>query len=237
MQLECIHDRRTRHRSVGLGPDRAANGGHDLTIVDNGVFAFETALQAGAAYEVAVRRQPTNPMQVCTVSNGSGNLNGANVTNVAINCQSSSFSVGGSVSGLAGTGLVLQLNGDGDLPISGNGTFTFETQLASGTQYRVNVAGQPSNPTQVCTVASGSGTIGSTNVTNVRVTCASSTFAVGGTVVGLQGSGLVLQNNGGDDLAVSANGSFTFPAELASGAGLQRNRANRSRRIRIRRAR
>lgn len=202
----------------GSGLTVQLNGGNDLTIVDNGAFAFETALQAGAAYEVTVRRQPTNPTQVCTVSNGSGNLAGGNVTNVAINCQSSSFSVGGSVSGLAGTGLVLQLNGDGDLPIIGNGTFTFETQLASGSQYRVNVAGQPSNPTQVCTVASGAGTIGSTNVTNVRVTCASSTFSVGGTVVGLQGSGLVLQNNGADDLAVGDNGSFTFQSELASGA-------------------
>jgi hypothetical protein len=202
----------------GSGLTVQLNGGNDLTIVDNGAFAFETALQAGAAYEVTVLRQPTNPTQVCTVSNGSGNLAGGNVTNVAINCQSSTFSVGGSVSGLAGTGLVLQLNGDGDLPISGNGTFTFEAQLASGSQYRVNVAAQPSNPTQVCTVASGAGTIGSTNVTNVRVTCASSTFSVGGTVVGLQGSGLVLQNNGADDLAVDDNGSFTFRSELASGA-------------------
>ena len=202
----------------GSGLSVRLNGGNELEIVDNGAFAFETALQAGATYEVTVRRQPANPTQVCTVSNGSGSVAGGNVTNVAINCQSSSFSVGGSVSGLAGAGLVLQLNGDGDLPVGGNGAFTFETQLASGAQYRVNVAAQPSNPTQVCTVASGAGTIGSTNVTNVRVTCASTTFSVGGTVIGLQGSGLVLQNNGADDLAVGDNGLFTFGSELASGA-------------------
>jgi hypothetical protein len=203
----------------GSGLTLRLNGGNDLTIVDNGTFAFETALQAGDTYAVTVRRQPTNPTQVCTVSNGSGAVAGGNVTNVAINCQSSSFSVGGSVSGLAGSGLVLQLNGGGDLPISGDGAFTFDTQLASGSQYRVNVVAQPSNPTQVCTVASGSGTIGGTNVTNVRVTCASATFSVGGTVIGLQGSGLVLQNNGADDLAVGDNGLFTFRSELASGAG------------------
>jgi hypothetical protein len=202
----------------GSGLTVRLNGGSELAIVDNGAFAFETSLQAGAKYEVTVRRQPTNPTQACTVSNGSGTVASGNVTNVAISCQSSNFSVGGSVSGLAGTGLVLQLNGDGDLPISGNGTFTFESELASGSQYRVNVAAQPSNPTQVCTVASGSGTIGSNNVTNVRVTCASATFSVGGTVIGLQGSGLVLQNNGADDLAVGDNGLFTFRSELASGA-------------------
>lgn len=194
------------------------NGGDDLSIVGRGPFAFETALRSGASYQVSVRRQPTNPSQVCTVANGAGTVANGNVTNIAIDCVSSSFTVGGTVSGLAGSGLVLQLNGDGDLPIGSNGSFTFGTPVPSGSQYRVNVAAQPGNPTQVCTVAGGAGQVGSTNVTNVRVTCASSTFSVGGTVIGLLGSGLVLQNNGGDDLAVGADGLFTFPAELASGA-------------------
>jgi len=202
---------------AGSGLRLRLNGGNELSVVNNGAFAFETALPSGASYAVSVGRQPTNPTQVCSVSNGAGTVAG-NVTTVAINCVSSSFTVGGTVSGLAGTGLVLQLNGGGDLPIASNGSFTFETSLASGSQYRVNVATQPSNPTQVCTVAGGAGAIGSTNITNVRVTCASSTFSVGGTVIGLQGSGLVLQNNGADDLPVSANGLFTFGSELASGA-------------------
>jgi uncharacterized delta-60 repeat protein len=41
-------------------------------------------------------------------------------------------------------------------------------------------------------------------------------FKVGGTVVGLQGSGLVLTNLG-NDVAVSANGSFTFPGTAPTG--------------------
>ena len=43
-------------------------------------------------------------------------------------------------------------------------------------------------------------------------------YSVGGTVSGLSGT-VVLQDNGGDDLSVSANGSFTFATPLASGAG------------------
>ena len=44
-------------------------------------------------------------------------------------------------------------------------------------------------------------------------------FTLGGTVTGLAAGGaLVLQNNGGDDLAVSANGGFTFATPLAAGA-------------------
>ncbi len=203
---------------AGSGLVVQLNRGNDLSIVSSGTFAFATALQSGTAYEVSVRRQPTNPAQVCTASNNRGTVAGGNVTNITIDCVSSSFTVGGKVSGLAGSGLVLQLNGDNDLPISSDGNFTFAAPVPSGSQYRVRVDRQPSNPTQVCTVASGTGTIASTNVTNVRVTCASSTFSVGGTVVNLLGAGLVLQNNGGDDIAVGANGTFTFPTELASGS-------------------
>jgi hypothetical protein len=43
------------------------------------------------------------------------------------------------------------------------------------------------------------------------------TYTVGGTVSGLTGS-VVLQDNGGDNLMVSANGSFTFATALAQGA-------------------
>ena len=42
-------------------------------------------------------------------------------------------------------------------------------------------------------------------------------YSVGGTVSGLSGT-VVLQDNGGDDLSVTANGSFTFATALASGA-------------------
>ncbi len=39
--------------------------------------------------------------------------------------------------------------------------------------------------------------------------CAAS-YTVGGVVSGLSGTGLVLQNNGGNNLSINANGSFTF---------------------------
>src|SRR5471030_3155950 len=35
-------------------------------------------------------------------------------------------------------------------------------------------------------------------------------FTIWGSISGLSGTGLVLQNNGGNNLSMSANGSFTF---------------------------
>ena len=203
---------------AGAGLVLELNGGNDLTVTRSGPFAFGVGLADGAAYSVSVKRQPNSPTQVCTIANATGVVAGGNVVNIAVTCHTSSFTIGGMVSGLAGAGLVLQSNGGDDLAIASNGRFTFATKLQSGAAYRVTVQTQPANPPQVCTVANAAGTVGDGDVTNVRVTCATSTFSVGGAVSGLIGRGLVLQNNGGDPLEVDANGAFTFARKLASGA-------------------
>ena len=197
---------------TGTGLVLQNNGGDNLAISANGAFTFSTALASGATYRVTVLTQPSG--QSCTVANGTGTLS-ANVTNVAVNCVGNTFTVGGAVSGLTGTGLVLQNNGGNDLAISAGGAFTFSTAIAGGGAYSVTVLTQASG--QVCTVANGTGTL-SANVTNVAVNCVANAFTVGGIVSGLVGTGLVLQNNGGDNLAISANGSFTFSTALAGGA-------------------
>ncbi len=84
--------------------------------------------------------------------------------------------VGGTVTGLAGTGLVLQNNGGDSLPISASGAFMFAGALSSGTAYSVTVARQPSSPAQTCVVGKGAGTMGTANVTNVQVSCTSASF-------------------------------------------------------------
>ena len=189
------------------------NGGDNLSLSANGPFTFATALAGGTAYNVTVKTSPTG--QTCTVSGGSGTIGSANVTNVVVSCTNvSTYTVGGSVSGLSGT-VVLQDNAGDDLSLLANGPFTFATPLVSGTAYRVTVKASPSG--QACTVSGGSGTIGSANVTNVVVSCTNvSTYTVGGSVSGLSGT-VVLQDNGGDNLSLSANGPFTFATALAGG--------------------
>ncbi len=128
-----------------------------------------------------------------------------------------SYTVGGNVTSLTGSGLVLQLNGAGDLPVSAFGPFTFQGKVATGATYAVTVKTQPTAPAQTCTVMSGSGTMGTANVTNVVVACSTDAFKVGGNVSGLNGT-VVLQNNAGDDLSVTASGPFTFVTPVAVGA-------------------
>ncbi|KTD14702.1 transmembrane protein [Legionella hackeliae] len=190
------------------------NGDDALTINADGTFSFSHPLPPGSIYLVTVQSQPAN--QTCTVTNGSGTITNANITNVTVNCSINTRTVGGSVSGLAASqSVVLQNNGSDNLTVNSNGSFTFSTPVAQGATYNVTVLTQPS--TQTCTVTNGSGTAGASNITNVQVTCATNAYTVGGTVSGLSGT-VVLQNNGGDNLMLNSNGSFTFNTPVAQGA-------------------
>ena len=125
------------------------------------------------------------------------------------------YTLGGSVGGLSGTGLRLQ-NGSGTpLAVSSNGAFSFPDPVTSGTTYAISVATQPTGPSQTCVVSNGTGTAGA-NVTSIGVSCSTNVYKLGGTASGLIGQGLTLQQ-GSAVLAITSNGSFTYPASVASG--------------------
>ncbi len=202
---------------AGTGLVVQNNLGDDATVNANGTYSFAGMLETSQNYSVTVKTQPTNVSQTCIVANPTGTVGGANVTNANITCTTSSFAVGGTVSGLAGTGLVLQNNAGDNLSIAANGAFQFSSAVLSGAAYAVTVLTNPSNVTQTCAVTNGTGNVGNGPVTNVAIVCTTSSFTVGGTVSGLVGTGLVLRNNGGNDLTRNASGPFTFTNAVLSG--------------------
>ncbi|MGZ5252712.1 MAG: delta-60 repeat domain-containing protein, partial [Caldimonas sp.] len=112
------------------------------------------------------------------------------------------YTIGGTVSGLAGSGLVLQNNGAGDLSLGANGTFSFAAPEAAGALYSVSVKVQPTTPSQTCTVGNGAGSVGAVDVTGVTVTCAT-----------LAGGAL--------DAGFAAGGKFLLPPGEAKGVVIQ----------------
>ncbi|MDB4980480.1 MAG: hypothetical protein JWM82_1232 [Myxococcales bacterium] len=203
---------------TGTGLVLQNNAAGDLTVTADGAFTFATPVASGATFTVSVKTQPTAPAQTCQVTGGSGTVGGANVTSVTINCAVNSYTVGGTTSGLVGTGLVLQNDTAGDLSVTTNGVFAFAAPAHGGDAFAVTVKTQPSSPAQTCVVSQGAGTVAAGNVTTVSVDCTTNTYAVGGMVTGLTGAGLVLQNSLGDNLSVTAAGAFTFAKKVASGA-------------------
>jgi 6-phosphogluconolactonase len=122
-----------------------------------------------------------NPANSSTNSGTSGSASSA------AGATSGDYAVGGSVSGMLGNGLTLQINGGSPLPVAANGAFTFPTSLLSGTSYVITIAAQPINPTQTCVLGGASGTVQSSAITNVLVTCTSAPtqFAYGGSQTGI----------------------------------------------------
>jgi 6-phosphogluconolactonase len=111
------------------------------------------------------------------------------------------FSVGGSVTGLTGTGLVLQNNTADNLSLTTNAAFTFAKTLADGTAYSVTVLTQPGNSNQTCTPTKNTGTIATANITNVVITCTTpssgsnvitSIGTTGGTATGNYGAEIII---------------------------------------------
>jgi len=131
---------------------------------------------------------------------------------------SSPASIGGMVSGLAGSGLVLADNGSDHLAVAGNGSFTFATKIPDGGAYSITVLTQPTGPSQRCAVANGSGQAAGSAVTSAAVTCTTNAFTVGGTVYGLAGSAIQLTDKSTDILTISEDGHFSFSNPVASGS-------------------
>src|SRR5258708_13169932 len=86
------------------------------------------------------------------------------------------YTIGGTVTGLTGTGLVLQDNGGDNLSITGNTAFTFKTSIAKGLPYNVAVSTPPSSPAQTSTVSNAAGTANA-HVTTARTTCSTAPAA------------------------------------------------------------
>ena len=143
------------------------NAGDDLTVNTNGAFTFATAINSGTNYAVTVLTQPTD--QTCTLSNATGTATG-NVTNVAITCATDTYTIGGSVSGLAaGQSVVLQNNAGDDLTVNANGAFAFVTEVADGSGYAITVTTQPDN--QMCTVSKALGTVTGAAIRDIEIKC------------------------------------------------------------------
>ena len=143
-------------------------------------FTFAAKLEDSQSFTLAV----TAPVgQACRSSITQGTIVNANITNVEITCKVASYSVGGTVSGLAdGDTITLTLTPTGGSAetedVTGNGNFSFDTVIAYGTTYTVTTT---SPADKACEVAPrGTLTMGDADA-DITVTCVP-TYSVSGTV-------------------------------------------------------
>jgi hypothetical protein len=165
-----------------------SNGSENLAVSADGAFQFTKPLSSGTQYAITVATQPSSPSQTCSITTpNEGQVTTANITGIQVVCNANSVSLGGTVSGLTGTGLSLTVSASNSLsygpsatltatvPVTANGSFTVPGLLmATGYQYVVSAAAMPAG--QTCLVPNGAGTVTTASVT-VTVVCAAPRFA------------------------------------------------------------
>jgi hypothetical protein len=152
----------------------------------------------------------------CGFLSACGGAGGA-VADLAHALTPATYRVGGTVTSLSGTGLVLQDNGGDDLAISANGGFQFPTALPSGSAYSVSVKTQPTDPPQACVLGDASGTVSNANIGNITVDCSLTAVSTAvGTPVG-GASSLSIAAAGGSISSPDGRLTVTVPAGAVTG--------------------
>jgi hypothetical protein len=150
------------------------NGAHDYAPTaaalasSGGQFYFPDLISIDEAYDVTVKQVPSNVVQ-CTVSGGKGRT-AFNVSSVAVICELKTHKVGGTITGLGNASGLVLINGKDRQPIDpGATTFTMPAGVGEEVPYGVTVLTQPAG--RACTVANGTNTMGTADVTNIAVNC------------------------------------------------------------------
>ena len=189
------------------------NGGESTQITADGSFSFPTPIAQGSVYTITVVSAPSG--FAATVTNGTGTVTAA-VTNVTVAVAVTTYTIGGTLTGLDGT--IVLSNGIEQITLTADGAFSFPTPVANGTPFSISIVSAPG--TQHCTVESlENGTVNGADITGVGVVCLDQ-FIVGGVVSGVNGS-VVLHNNGGDEITITTDGAFTFPTPVIDGRGFE----------------
>ncbi|MCW5636472.1 MAG: hypothetical protein KIT17_24275, partial [Rubrivivax sp.] len=114
------------------------------------------------------------------------------------------YRVGGTVTGLAGSGLVLEDRAQFvDIAIAADGAFQFDRSYTGGAAYDVRVKTPPTNPAQQCAVTRRTGTVGTASVTDIVVACATPPPASGLDPAFGAGSGIVTAGPAGIARAIA----------------------------------
>lgn len=209
---------------IGLKGDIAlsVNGGEPMEFSATGAdldFTIADGLDDTLIYALTIVAKPTD--QQCDFEgDNTGTINGADVTDIRIQCRSL-FSISGSAEGLTGNLTVSLDNNDVGINTN-NPNFTFANLLFDSDQYKLIIKNKPSTQSCAFSTTNFEGTIQGANVTGVKITCTTNTFTIGGTVTGLDaGVSLALTLNSESPQTFESSGnsfSFTFSKAVAAGA-------------------
>jgi hypothetical protein len=212
---------------IGTGLE-LSNDGENLPIPSNGKYSFTKKFKSSQTYNVSVSNQPTNPLQNCIVTGGTGTIIQGDINTIQVDCGNALSPISGTTTGLLGTGLQLSYTGPAGTNIHAiNGTsFAFPGQEPNSS-YTIALTSQPTNPWQTCSITSPgalTGTVPTVGLT-IAVNCVTDSNPLSVQVIGIgalgtlgAGQELQVQVNGGETLSFTGDTTLSFPTSLLSGS-------------------
>lgn len=163
--------------------------GRQVSVGGNGSYTFSAAVPVGSTFAVSLATLPTN--HNCVVVNGAGTFALPGVSNVRVECQRSTYTIGGSIGLFSGERAVIALydeqeNQVDSVEVSRPPTsatfdtavavpFTFTQRFNSGFGYFIVVVvpppGDPQYDEKNCTGTNTNGAVDGADVNNISITC------------------------------------------------------------------
>jgi hypothetical protein len=115
------------------------------------------------------------------------------------------------LSGVTKTGLTISNKGGAAVAVAPASAYVFPDLVPVDSDYDITIVSRPSN-TDSCVVNNGKGNTGPYTPQNISIVCVVTTYALGGTVSGLSGGSLVV-NNGAHSVTIAKDATtFTMSA-------------------------
>ena len=129
--------------------------------------------------------------------------------------DSGSLPVSGTIYGLNRAGLILTTNGEELTVADSAGSFAFTKLLSPDTEFFVEVKKSPDG--QKCTASTNKNKINYYTYSTTVISCTTDSYALGGSVSGLTGNGLILANGASTAAILAGSTSFVFNALVPNG--------------------
>jgi hypothetical protein len=146
-------------------------------VTASGVQYFKNLLPVDSSYNITIKGRPGNVAQDCVLAHGSGKISTTSPQDITLTCVISTFELGGKITGLTSSGLVL-INGSDQTAISPTSAdrsnilnFTMSGKVAAELPYGVLIYKQPANDNCALVGSTGNGTMPAGAVTSIEIRC------------------------------------------------------------------
>lgn len=116
----------------------------------NGHLQFEQELSLGTDYVITLGADPHSPQQRCFILNATGRVTITGTNNVAVVCITQRYVIEGTVEGLTGGEIILQVNDTERVTLKESAPFRIPDTFEDYEPLRLVIHSRPTNPPQQC---------------------------------------------------------------------------------------